>query len=563
MKTYKSHVLVLLYLTFIFLFLTFPLILNFNSILPGHGDTRHLSWVMAWDIHQLFHDPLHMFDANILYNTRYILASADHLIGSAIMGMPVYLLTGNLPLLYNTVYLLGFVLSGFAMYLLVRYCTGNTYAAVVAATFYAFLPYRFRHLTHPHMFNTIWIPLAFLFLDKFLRSRKGKDCALFILFYTLTVLSSWYLGLYLSVLAPIYLLAFIILGRRWRILKTIVPYLLIGAILAGLVILPFAYPYLYNAREHGFDRELASGANLKDYYGMVPFKDAWYRKVLHLNRASDYPFFLGMLAYFLMALALISFRKGVPGSKRWEPPRTSPLLLFIIVGLAAFLFSFGKDISYGNTVLLPGPYRLLHYFVPGFSGLRRAGRFAMLYMTAAGVIIGFGYVKLEEWVTKMKKFSPAGLCIIASLIIMSEVRAFYIKPTRMKMTFVTPEAKPYAVWLEGLEDDPVILNLPMHDNMGLESGYMIDSIHHWRRMVNGYTAFVPKTYHNYRRLMREYPSEEGIAKLKQDGITYILLHAGEYEVISDFEEALRSSREIPHLLEYVGRFETVYVFKIK
>lgn len=562
MRLFKDHILVILFLTLIFVFLTFPLLIMCHEVLPGKGDIRHLSWVMAWDIHQLFHDPLHLFDANILYNNRYILASADHLLGSALLGLPVYLLTGNLALLFNTVFLLGFVLSGYTMYLLARYCTGNQYAAFVAGVFYAFLPYRFHHLSHPHMFNTIWIPLTFLFFDKFLRSREKKHCALFGLFFVLSVLSSWYLGLYLAALLPIYLAVFMIIGRAWGGLKTVAAYLAVTGIVAAAVLFPFAYPYLHNAETHGFDRQLQVGANLKEYYGMLPFKDGWYSNAIRLYGTNDYPLFIGWFPVLLLGIGLILGRKAQPGAEPWGLVRAGHYGLFLAVAVAAFLFSFGKSIHFGDTTLLPGPYQILHYLVPGFNGLRRAGRFAMFFTLAGGVILSFGYVKLESWLTRTRKFTPLGLCVIATLIMVSEFRAFYIRPAKMKMTFVEAEAKPYAKWLAAREDDPVILNLPIHERMGFESRYMIDSIHHWRRMVNGYTAFVPASYRKYKKLAKAYPSGEAVQALKKDGIRYVLLHPGEFEALTEFKALLERSYALPHLLNFVGRFGTVYIFEI-
>jgi hypothetical protein len=561
-RLFKDHLLIILCLALIFIFLTFPLITMCHDVLPGKGDIRHLTWVMAWVIHQFFHDPLHLFDANILYDNQYILASADHLVGSALLGLPIYLITGNIALLFNGVFFLGFVLSGYTMYLLAWHCTANKYAAFIAGVFYAFLPYRFHHLSHPHMFNTIWIPLTFLYFDKFLRSRKISHCAFFGLFFTLSVLSSWYLGLYLAVLLPIYFAVFMFISRGWRTLKTILAGLAVTAVLSAALLYPFAHPYLHNADRHGFDRRLAVGADLKDYYGMPIYDDGWYSQAIGLLAANDYPLFIGWLGILLLGTGLVYGRGAQPGIAPSGRVKAGHYGLFIAVALAAFLFSFGKSIQFGGTTLLPGPYQVLYYLVPGFNGLRRAGRFIMFVTLAGGVLISFGYVKIESWLTRTKKFTALGLCLITTLVMVSEFRALYIRPAKMKMTFVAPDPKPYAVWLAAQEDDPVILNLPMHENMADESRYMIDSVHHWRRMVNGYTAFVPASYRKYKDLAGVYPSEESLRVLKEEGIRYVLLHAGEFDDWRAFKTLLARSRALPHRLKCMGRFGTVYIFQI-
>jgi len=186
----------------------------------------------------------------------------------------------------------------------------------------------------------------------------------------------------------------------------------------------------------------------------------------------------------------------------------------------------------------------------------------MLFALAGGVLLSLGYVKLEFRLTRTRIFSRTGLCLIVMLIIVCEYRAFYIRPEKMKMTFVDPKPKPYAEWLAARNNDPVILNLPFHRKMGHESYYMIDSVHHWRRMVNGYTAFVPASYRKYKSLVQTYPSEDVIRTLKKDGIDYVLLHPSEFEDFSEFKTLLAKSHAFPHRLEFMGRFGTVHIFRI-
>ena len=41
------------------------------------ADTILHEWILAWVPHQLWNDPLHLFDANIFYPERYTLAYSD------------------------------------------------------------------------------------------------------------------------------------------------------------------------------------------------------------------------------------------------------------------------------------------------------------------------------------------------------------------------------------------------------------------------------------------------------------------------------------------------------
>ena len=53
------------------------------------GDTVLHEWIMAWVAHQVVHDPVHLFDANIFYPERNTLAYSDPLIVQALLGAPL------------------------------------------------------------------------------------------------------------------------------------------------------------------------------------------------------------------------------------------------------------------------------------------------------------------------------------------------------------------------------------------------------------------------------------------------------------------------------------------
>src|SRR5689334_17524203 len=75
-----------------------------------YGDTLTTAYGMAWEAHALVTDPAHFFDANIMYPFRHALAFDELNFAPALLGAPVYWLTGNTILDYNLVTLLSFVL---------------------------------------------------------------------------------------------------------------------------------------------------------------------------------------------------------------------------------------------------------------------------------------------------------------------------------------------------------------------------------------------------------------------------------------------------------------------
>ena len=91
-----------------------------TKALPLSADTRLFLWTISWDVHALLHQPLSIFDANIFFPEPRTLAYSEHLIGSAVLGAPALLATGNPVLALNVIVLLSCVLSGLGAYYLAR-----------------------------------------------------------------------------------------------------------------------------------------------------------------------------------------------------------------------------------------------------------------------------------------------------------------------------------------------------------------------------------------------------------------------------------------------------------
>jgi hypothetical protein len=132
------------------------------------GDPLFGTWVVAWDVHKLLElDFDGLFDANIFYPYKDTLAYTEHTIGSTIFALPLIAILKNPVLGYNVALLMGMALSGFGMFLLASYLTGNRFAAFCAGLIYAFFPWRFVHIIQITLQQTQWIPLTFLYLHKF------------------------------------------------------------------------------------------------------------------------------------------------------------------------------------------------------------------------------------------------------------------------------------------------------------------------------------------------------------------------------------------------------------
>src|SRR3712207_8212878 len=51
-----------------------------------------VTWIMWWDYHQTFRDPLNLFHANTFYPLSYTLAFSEHCYGLALLFFPLFAL---------------------------------------------------------------------------------------------------------------------------------------------------------------------------------------------------------------------------------------------------------------------------------------------------------------------------------------------------------------------------------------------------------------------------------------------------------------------------------------
>jgi uncharacterized membrane protein len=221
---------------------TWPLASSLATDLPTIDDSLLNSWILAWDIHALTTNALHLFDANIFFPFPLPLTYSDTLLTGAIVVAPVLMLTGNPVLAHNALALACLSLAGFGMYVLARELTGNELGAFVGGCIYAFTPYVQGQLGHVQLLQTGWLPLALLFLHRALRGGKTRDYALFTLFCICEAWASFYL-LVIGALVVGAFLAFEAGSNRttYRISSLI---RLAGSLaLIGVFVVPLALPY--------------------------------------------------------------------------------------------------------------------------------------------------------------------------------------------------------------------------------------------------------------------------------------------------------------------------------
>jgi hypothetical protein len=289
--------------------LTWPYINYLRFAVADTGDPYLMSWVLWWDYHQTFTNPLHLFDANIFYPYRYTLAFSEHCYGIAMLFFPLFAL-GLRPLTVHVVAMYaGFVLCGYSAFRLARTLTKSEAIAWVAGIIFAFVPFRFHLLSHlPYLFSP-WIPLLFealvLFMHK--RSRKRAVWLGFAFFMTGLTTISWFT---LS-LVPFAFVAAVLLTRYgiwgegdfWRRSATALG-------VASVALVPFMLPYVLVSRIYGFKRSIeevkANSAWPIHWFSVENRNKLWNGMGANIPEGYKFKLFPGLLPilFSLVAVAL-------------------------------------------------------------------------------------------------------------------------------------------------------------------------------------------------------------------------------------------------------------------
>jgi hypothetical protein len=252
----------LLYLAITFA-MTWPLAVGMNRDVPGDlGDSLLNMWILGWgaeNVPRVATGQLSFgraWDANIFHPEPLALSFSEHLFGQVLQILPIYHLTGNLILCYNLLFLSTFVLSGLAMYLLVRDVTGNSHAAFVAGLLFAFVPFRIAQVAHIQTLSSQWMPLALYGFRRYVSTSSvvalaGGSAAL--------LMQNWSCGYFLMFFAPLVLMFVvhqIVAAGRTRELKVWLMFAAAAAIVA-LGTWPFLAMYLQAQRVHRLERPIA------------------------------------------------------------------------------------------------------------------------------------------------------------------------------------------------------------------------------------------------------------------------------------------------------------------
>lgn len=527
-------------LTFV---LTFPLIPRLAHVgRLNTDDGRWSIWVVSWVAHALAGNPLNLFHANIFYPEPYALAYSEANIGAGVVGLPVWLATGNPYATHNAVVVIGFLVSAAGGYYLVRYLTGSRSAGAVAAVLYAFCPFVFARTAHIQLLLIGGLPFCMLAFHRLVDRATTLRAVTLGLVLWAQALSCAYYGIFAGLMVGAGTIWFAVSRDHWR-RPAYWGSVVIAAFVAVGLTLPFFLPYLYVQQELGFSRTLDEAreysANAGAWLASSAWAHRWWLPVINFSEV----LFPGLLA---TTLGLTGIWVGLRPStvpQAAAPPRDVAGLYAIIVLLTVWA-SFGPD---------AGLYTAFFQTVPVFSFLRAPARMGIMATLGLTVLAG---IALAPWFqTRRRQYLAASGVVLAAAAELTTAPLVALReaprvPAAYRVLATLPRG--------AVAEFPFFYrrgDFPRH------AAYMLGSTAHWQPLVNGYSDHIPQSFRAMVVPLSSFPTRESFAILGRLGARYVVLHLNLYDRRSR-ERTLERLDTYAQYLRPLSKEGNVWLFEI-
>ena len=506
--------------------------------------------------------------------SRTIVFNENHF-GLSLIFLPFYLISQNPLWAYNMTLLSALSLSVFFSYLLVRRLTKSGYAGFLAGVSFAFCPYVMFELGRIQLVATMFIPAAFLFLHRAIEGQKTRDLVAFWLSVVLQIGTCLYYAMFLIPLLGV--VAGFLLHTHRPARRFYVTFAL-GGVVAGALALLMVYPYF--AARHAFDLE-RSLSFASSYDGELSFFSNVHtnnRTLTALHHVAPsrgaheeiaFPGFvpLGLcllalvrwlhvtvlprppgrwlrdLGSFCVLLALsvaatlitrsmlVGLLLGIAGG--FEPrlqkrPRVfSSAQLYVVVLLVAVLMFLGLEPLRVDDQPVRGLYYYFHTYFPGFNGIRKVSRQAVMTSFVLVVLASFG----SSWLLSQLRGHKRRLAFAGLLLaILFELRSF---PHPVQKAWAGSAVPAVYEFLAQLPRDDVLAVLPQNegkrrfvgDDGMAHHNYL--SLYHKHHFANGQSSWMPQVTELVRRAQLALPNPDAARLLRLVGVQHLLVHASD------------------------------------
>lgn len=552
-KLILTHFAAFLLYTALSVFYTYPLFFSpLDSRIPSDlGDPLLNTFIMGSIIHKFLSFNLQslssFFDINIFYPYKYTLAYSENLLSTSFLfALPAYLITKSFVAAYNITFLIGFLLSGFFMYILTYYLTQKILPSIFSGIIYSFAPFKFIHLGHIQIITSMWLPLIILFMHKFFEEGYLlKNIYLSSIFFLLNATANTYFMLFISIFIFLMFLIYLSKSHLFIILKGFFTFWIINSILIAFIY----YPYYIVKKTMGFSRSLQDAAefsaNIKSFIS-VPPGNLFYGLFLPTS-GGEATLFWGAIPSILVFFFFFFLKKN------FISIRSNKIFLFYsLMGLLSIILAFGPFFMGKNW--LPNPlYLILYYFFPGFDSIRVPARLEITILFSLGIISGFSLKLLFQ--NKLK------LPLLLMFLLIFEYINIPIAIAEIPFNAEVP--KIYS-WLKAQKDQFAIAEMPLPKSYSFKDSHVeyrreFFALYHQKFLFNGWSGHFPFLY----QAALNYPIEKLLLLFKEINIKYIIIHKQDFLASEELNNFLNSLTNVKNVnLKKVYSDEKSIAYKI-
>ena len=417
--------------------------------LIGPDPLSHL-WMVSWLTGHAF-QPGQLFRGNIFFPSAHAALFTDLSLGTAILVLPLRLLTTEPVILFNAATILALAFGGWAFHALAFELTRDRWSALLAGCLAAFSQHQLSHVYHLNLLSIGWLALFLLGLHRIVERPSAWAAALAGVSFALTAQSSGYYGVSAVVIAIVFgafharALAF----RRTAAMT----------LLAAGVALALTLPYLLQFHELQVVEGVRRPPGLSAQMSFQPARDLTsgayaYRRLVGEDGELLFP---GLLTLALAAVALVR--------------RVREAVFYAAAAGALVVLSLGPELTVaGRTV--PMPYQWL-FAIPPFDSMRHPFTFAAVALLLLAVLAGMGWARCG---LSRRRFSGPAIIVIAALEMLTE--APRLRPI--------PPGVPESYRMIAALPPGAILEIPVFSEESV-----LWAARHGMPVVNGIGAFAP------------------------------------------------------------------------
>jgi hypothetical protein len=507
--------------------MTWPLVTELSTHVPTpDSDVFNVYWGNWWVRYALGNGQNPYWTDYLIYPQGFNLVSFAFSPFLALLWIPISWILPPL-VAYNLLVLITAVLACVAMDQLVRYLTGNAWAALAAGITFGFAPALVaERMPHLNLAALFWIPWSMLLLTKLMREARIRDAILLAVVVALAFLTRPQVGVLVILFLGIYFVGLALVERRqWQ--RRAFPRLALAGVLSVVLLSPLLAQVWQTVQESNGQALVRGDADQTqtDLLAYVlppplhPLFGTWTADIYGQKFAINgrYWSYIGVVPLSLVLYAAISRRR-----KAWP---------WLLAGLFFFVLALGPVLRFDGQVYpaIKLPYALAPDLFAAL-GLNWPNRFNLALMAAVSVLVGLACAQIAT--RTGKPWLPG----IAALMILGE---YVVVPLP---TILAPPHPAFYDQMAADGEDYAIVDLPLTRSDGEIHRYY-QTLHH-KRMVGGWDYRVPESafaFIDANPLLASWRGtdppgatlETSLADLAAANVRYVVIHKYQFKTVPD------------------------------